>query len=564
MGYKIGCEPGSTYNWFCSQGTILQGQGTDSITVLWGASGFDTIHCIYNSVLCGVDTNHIPIQIYSPPTNVIVGDTFACQGTLDTFTTAVLPQLSPWVTRYWHVGGGGLNLNFPSGNQIVYTHGAGPFETLLLTNSDHGCTSRDTLHVRVDPPPAVSLGPSPVICTGDSILLDPGPGYASYAWSTGATSQTVYADTSVAYTVTVTNAPYNCSNQSTVTPILDQDCVWPGDANHDYVVDLDDFLAIGVAFGSTGGVRANASTNWTGQPAANWAQTFGSGQNYKHADCNGDGLVHFADTVSVTIHQGLTHLRIGEATAGVPLRIVPLQQTYPGNDTITLSVQLGNPGVPADSSYGLVFSLAFNPNDIVPGSIRCIFPPSILGNPWQHYMTLRRDSSANGNYWVAMVRFDHMAAMGYGEVCRIKLLASSSVWSGLQMAQLPISLAHCKLIAPDGSDKPVVCSAAIVRVYDQAWVAVTSPTGDYGWVLAPNPARTQVRLTLDARLRGDYTLQVLDLSGRELMLSEGTLAKGSGPNELLLSTAGLASGVYLVQLQVDGWQSTRRLSVVRE
>ncbi len=564
-GYRMGCPPGSTYQWSVSNGTILFGQGTDSISVNWANPGLDTIVIISNSPNCGLDTSFVPIEILATPTNLIFGDTVACQGTLDTFSTSVLPLLSFLiVSKEWNATGGGLMVNVPSANQLSYVHGAGPFETIKLTTIDHGCIFEDTLQVRINPQPVMTLGPSPLICNGDSALLDPGLGFASYTWSNGSTTQTIYADTSISYAVTVTNSPYNCATSSSVTPILDLDCVWPGDANHDYMTDLNDFLAIGVAFGATGGIRTNASSNWTGQPAANWAQAFGNGVNYKHADCDGDGLVHFSDTMSVTIHQGLTHARVAGVSAGIPLRITPLQPTYAGTDTIELKVQLGNLGVPADSSYGLVFSLAFSPTDILPGSITCSISQSILGVPGQHIMSLQRDSSSNGDYWVGIVRIDHLPSYGYGDICRIKLRASPSIWTGMQMAQLPIFLDHCRLVKPDGTDLPVLCSAGMVRVYDQNWVSLTQATGSFFWNISPNPADDEVRIALDARLYGDYRIEVLDLSGKILQVETGILGQGSEPSEVRLRTNAIPVGAYFVRVTVDGWHSTKRFVILRK
>ena len=53
--------------------------------------------------------------------------------------------------------------------------------------------------------PLVDLG-QPSICDGQSAVLDAGAGFASYAWSTGATTQTITVSTAGIITVTVTNA----------------------------------------------------------------------------------------------------------------------------------------------------------------------------------------------------------------------------------------------------------------------------------------------------------------------------------------------------------------------
>jgi hypothetical protein len=68
----------------------------------------------------------------------------------------------------------------------------------------------------------VYLGNDTAIANTDSLLLDAGPGYTSYLWSTGATSQSIYAMQG-SYWVSVTGGTNNCSYYDTIninTPVL--------------------------------------------------------------------------------------------------------------------------------------------------------------------------------------------------------------------------------------------------------------------------------------------------------------------------------------------------------
>jgi cyclophilin family peptidyl-prolyl cis-trans isomerase len=75
------------------------------------------------------------------------------------------------------------------------------------------------------PPPAppadtltVNLGPDKTILEGDSAILDPGHSGSTYLWSTGATTQTIIADTTGTFWVKVTNGTKTGSD--TVSVIL--------------------------------------------------------------------------------------------------------------------------------------------------------------------------------------------------------------------------------------------------------------------------------------------------------------------------------------------------------
>lgn len=95
---------------------------------------------------------------------------------------------------------------------------------ISVVTSEQGCTGSDTIHIGYNPDAVVDLGGDTVICDTASILLDAGAGLASYAWSTGESSQTIIVDmnavpagdTSVNVLVNVLNS-FGCSAVDSVT-----------------------------------------------------------------------------------------------------------------------------------------------------------------------------------------------------------------------------------------------------------------------------------------------------------------------------------------------------------
>ena len=76
----------------------------------------------------------------------------------------------------------------------------------LTITDDNGCLSTTTINIACLPAPIVELE-DVMVCEGDlPVELDAGFGFASYEWSTGATSQTILADAVGTYSVTVTAA----------------------------------------------------------------------------------------------------------------------------------------------------------------------------------------------------------------------------------------------------------------------------------------------------------------------------------------------------------------------
>jgi hypothetical protein len=91
----------------------------------------------------------------------------------------------------------------------------------------------------------VNLGPDTVVANNDSLLLDAGAGYTSYLWSTGETTQTIYAMQG-SYWVSVTGGANNCTYNDSIninTPVQVRDLfnddnvsLYPNPANNKLTV----------------------------------------------------------------------------------------------------------------------------------------------------------------------------------------------------------------------------------------------------------------------------------------------------------------------------------------
>ncbi len=112
-----------------------------------------------------------------------------------------------------HFSGSGINnSNFNpstlSGNYtIAYTY----------TEPTHGCSNTATHNVTVNPFTNVAIIPSGAtsFCQGDNVTLNAGL-YASYLWSTGATTSSINVNTAGTYSVTATSAD-GCTGSASIT-----------------------------------------------------------------------------------------------------------------------------------------------------------------------------------------------------------------------------------------------------------------------------------------------------------------------------------------------------------
>lgn len=96
----------------------------------------------------------------------------------------------------------------------------GTFSITLIAFDSSGCIFSDTSHLTiiVKPIPVIDLGNDTVLCQTPNLILDAGTSASIYTWSTGATTQTIIADTIANYWVTISNG--TCSATDSIQ--LDQ------------------------------------------------------------------------------------------------------------------------------------------------------------------------------------------------------------------------------------------------------------------------------------------------------------------------------------------------------
>ena len=101
---------------------------------------------------------------------------------------------SPYTSILWSTGDTTNTINV--NNSGFYT---------IEVNTNVGCTLRDTIQVSLGNLPFVDAGISQEICVGETLVLDAGTGFASYEWSTGATTSAITVSTAGTYIINVTN-----------------------------------------------------------------------------------------------------------------------------------------------------------------------------------------------------------------------------------------------------------------------------------------------------------------------------------------------------------------------
>lgn len=156
---------------------------------------------------CTGTSSDVTVIVNTPPSPVILaqGDVDFCLGGSVTLTTT-----EEYESYLWSTG---------ANTQAIAVNQSGTY-TVTVTDSV-GCSSAsDSEDVTVYQPPVVDVtitGPQQ-FCFGDSAVLTATPGYNGYAWSNGATTESITVFTSGSYTVTVTDEN-GCVGTSPLTTI---------------------------------------------------------------------------------------------------------------------------------------------------------------------------------------------------------------------------------------------------------------------------------------------------------------------------------------------------------
>ena len=136
-------------------------------------------------------------------------------------TTKFFPEVSPSPQRYfWDFGDGQSSAHSP-----IHAYQAGGNYPVTLTVFANGVSESITKNITIlDNDLTVDLGADTVICVGETLLLDAGPGASAYAWNTLESTQAITIDTTGYYWVSAISATTGCAtyDQIQVTTYGDQ------------------------------------------------------------------------------------------------------------------------------------------------------------------------------------------------------------------------------------------------------------------------------------------------------------------------------------------------------
>ena len=220
------------------------------------------------------DTSQVIVVTFHPLPLVILGpDDTICTG--ETLTL----NAGSFASYLWSSGATTQTIDINSGGGYAVT----------VTDANN-CSAVDIINITELWSPQVNIGLDKVFCGVQSFLLDAGPGFSSYLWSTGATTQTINVTSAGSYSVTVTTSVNGCSGTSNTVMVT-------GDSNTVAPISLVNLILSTTTFSTY-----QWYFNGTAIPGAN-SMTFlpSAGGDYYVMVTTPSGCVLVSDTIPVVL-----------------------------------------------------------------------------------------------------------------------------------------------------------------------------------------------------------------------------------------------------------------------
>jgi hypothetical protein len=322
---------------------------------------------------------------------------------------------------------------------------------------------------------------------------------------------------------------------------LAQSPVWPGDANHDSIVNNLDLLPIGLFYAQIGPPRATISNAWQEYIATNWGMLEPGGADIKHADCNGDGVINNSDTLAINLNFSLSHAFSSESAeiraTDPDLYFVTASSTYNSADWVDAEIWAGTSSVSVSNLYGIAFNLNYEASLVQPGTESLSYPPSWIGTPGTNVITIAKIDALTNIAYPGITRIDHLNGNGFGKIANFRFQVKTSISSP---AVLHFSVSNC--IAHDSAAFPILFNMTADSILiNPATTAISNLGVNPCLSIYPNPFSEETTLEFTEEQK-DCSARILDIAGRELRK-----VNFSG-KKLIIEKNDLPAGVYFVNI----------------
>ncbi|MBK7856568.1 MAG: T9SS type A sorting domain-containing protein [Bacteroidetes bacterium] len=329
-----------------------------------------------------------------------------------------------------------------------------------------------------------------------------------------------------------------------------------------------DILPIGIGYGTLGIARPNATINWQAENNLNWTDTLAGGTNYKHIDCNGDGIIADDDTIAILQNFGLTHpLRVTQRLQNItdpPLYFDIIVDTVGTSQQLDIPLYFGTSTIPADSIYGMAFTVNYDTSLVKADSVQIGFSPSWLGTTGSDLIYISKNDTQNGKLYVGVTRINQNDTSGFGEIARVTVVTTDNVSGRLSQPiydTLHFSISDLTIINVDEIERNAYVTGDSLIIEDLTALDELDQLKKNIFVF-PNPAKENVNVK--SSFAKVVSVQLTDVAGKQLNDSgsdNNPLIKRLNDFEFCININSLQKGMYLINIKTNSGTITKRFTV---
>ncbi|MEM7106333.1 MAG: T9SS type A sorting domain-containing protein [Bacteroidota bacterium] len=338
--------------------------------------------------------------------------------------------------------------------------------------------------------------------------------------------------------------------------VCTDDCVWPGDANANGIVNYLDFLPIGIGYSESGLPRSATSSSWTPKNATNWQQVHPGELNFKHLDAFGDGNVGEEDVIIV--HDNYAFVNdfyagpYGDSDNGTELYITKSLAT--SNDTLDLGISffdivLKPSSAIADDIHGIGFRLLYPADDII---LTPAFGAGFITN--DDVIRYGFDFEGEGHFDFAHVKVNNQPLLTGDSIILARVQLN---WSSPTPSICSADIVLDNFLAVDASGTPIPIGKIDKTVYHSCVVTNTEDLKETLTQVSifPNPADDLLHFDLANASIDEFI--IYDALGRHVAAGIAT------PGIQTFDITHLPEGIYIISFYRNGDVVSKRFSVVR-
>lgn len=333
------------------------------------------------------------------------------------------------------------------------------------------------------------------------------------------------------------------------------DCVFPGDANKDGRVNIFDVLNLGIGFDKLGEVRPNAAITPILQAAYDWDIATLFNLNFKHIDCDGNGLVNAEDYGAIDQnYQKITTKK----DFGIDATLPEVRLVFPANTILVNSNQtavsipanlvIGGTDLPVDNLYGIALAIDYDKSLI--SEVNTVYNSTSFIGSSKNILARKKLLAAEGQVAYAVTRINQDGVHGFGNIAEFAFILEHDIIVGRSESVLELDIIDLIVVDSSGREIPVTVSddsPTITITFDENTLVNTEEQLlAQQFDIYPNPVKETLVIDLVKEVDlADGQIEIFNTLGQKV------IEQSIFNHQTILSVSTLEAGVYWVKIYTE-------------